>query len=606
MMNDDGMKIGRGLMIMIIVGIFSIPTSITVSAFSEEGNFFETNDIAFWLTLNNDYYDKSINRYLVYSNIQPIYVPSSCYDEQMIYSNIVYSGNTAFDFLTYFQTGDMESVEDLNLNDENSDCHVRMSLWVLCLDWNVPPVTPPYTQPYSLLSKSRTLDGVYYGWDLQLRRPVGTSGGQLLLKIGNEFPDDPDIVDLDPVSDFGENNYYFFGKWMYVRAGWDFFPNGGSQGQDWGIAFIETTFKDEQNQIIKTYRDSIVIDSLPTSSEAGLYIGRDSEQNEGSNYAGMMDEVEISRGKPFFLYENDYTLSQYWNNIFLGRRWSLPHEDMIAYYNFENIEDKYSIQYGQSCTMFFDGAHFTPHNGIIEGGTYDPITTNSWDGSTAFSLDGNVYGRIKEKIDGWSNYEGNFMLSGWSKDNRPKVLELGCTFSKQGISENDMVLLSQYATEVEVGFPTIYHPYGYKIGIDTYGILFADIVINENIYTLEIGTQINLNSWYRCLLHLEKQVVDEDTYRIDMFLTLWELTGNDWTEIQYDVYQYTYLLEYPFIIGDIYPPYITKDAIIGGTWNYMQYSTVVDKFVGKIDDVKWFKSEAYDVFGYDKYHVYGS
>jgi hypothetical protein len=45
------------------------------------------------------------------------------------------------------------------------------------------------------------------------------------------------------------------------------------------------------------------------------------------------------------------------------------------------------------------------------------------------------------------------------------------------------------------------------------------------------------------------------------------------------------------------------DPIIGGTWDTNLNNVVVDKFVGKIDDAKWYKSLAFDVRGYNKYFV---
>ncbi|MDG6226112.1 MAG: hypothetical protein QCI82_11450, partial [Candidatus Thermoplasmatota archaeon] len=405
-----------GILILIMVGTMLLPSSLLVSGFSDDGNFFETDDIALWLNFNDDIFDKSNNRYETCSYNPPIYLTSECYDEKMFGT---FYGDPTTNYLNYVRVTGNQAINDLSLNDESTDCHIRISLWVRCQVWGYPPPAPPLISPYSLLSKSDHINGEYVGWDLQIDQVTLTGAIIFKLSVPN-YPYAPVVLDLDPVIDFGESSSFFYDEWILIRAGWDFFPNGGSEGEDWGIAFLEAIFKNDfQNQEFSIYRDSTTIYNLPRSANRDLYVGRDSEIGvQETNFAGMMDQVQISRGKPVEISETEYESdpSLYWDQRISSKNCSLPHEDMIAYYNFENIEDKASIQYDQNCTMFFDGAHLTPHNGIIEGGTYDPAETTSWDGSTAFTLDGDVYGRVLEDVDGWDSSGGGFMLGGWSKD----------------------------------------------------------------------------------------------------------------------------------------------------------------------------------------------
>ena len=591
-----------GILILIMVGTMLLPSSLLVSGFSDDGNFFETDDIAFWLNFNDDYTDKSVNRYSMAANGAVTYTDSFCYDERMVHS-------FPPSYIKYFWTNSAQAVTDLNLNNEETDCHIRMSMWVQSDQWHQNP-----GRPFSLLSKANINNNYYFGWELEIGQILGW--GSIRLRISDQTnPLSTQIVELLP-SDFNEENDFFF-RPIFIRAGWDFFPDDG-----WGVAFIEAIIKEDNgfgNSDLCIYRASESIISLPISSSSQLHVGRSSifTNDPNTNFGGYMDQVQISRGKPFELLINqgDYVNNpkSYWELHNTDKNCSLPHEDMIAYYNFENIEDKASIQYDQNCTMFFDGAHLTPHNGIIEGGIYDPAETTSWDGSTAFTLDGDVYGRVLEDVDGWDYSGGGFMLGGWSKDNREKVIEVGCAFMQEDASEGDMILLSKFAYEVIVGFPSQFIPYGYKIGIDSDGGLFATVAINKTEYTLQVTSPVQPDTWYRCLLRVEKYTPNDYDYHIDLNLTLWQLTGNGWIELSYTVYNYHHEYYYyappggivGWWINDISDPWNDKDVIIGGTWHTIHSDTVIDKFVGRIDDVKWFKSESYNVWDYDQFNVMG-
>ncbi|HHD16810.1 MAG TPA: hypothetical protein ENK47_08880 [Euryarchaeota archaeon] len=150
--------------------------------------------------------------------------------------------------------------------------------------------------------------------------------------------------------------------------------------------------------------------------------------------------------------------------------------------------------------------------------------------------------------------------------------------------------------------------YGYKIGIDDNSNLFADLAINYSTTRIPITTYtVQPNTWYKCLLYLEKYVIN-DVYYIDAEVKIWEYSGGSWVLRGSATYSYShekYLYGYPpmWRVNDI-TDWWWGDAVIGGTWDSNLNMVVIDKFEGKIDDAKWYKSLAFDVRGYNKYFVY--
>jgi len=588
------MTIYGTLMVMVVSSLFIIQSD-DVTGFSTDGDFFETDDILFWLNFNDDIEDKSVNRYNVISDKEVDYENSFVYDEKMM----------NFTDEQYLYLTSESSIEELNLNQVDTDCFMRISFWMDADD--VKGGTNNHIMP--LVSKYNTSDSVnYYGWEIELENWQNGGGGRIRFKVSNiENTTQPYFLSIDPFNDFNLPKSYFYNR-SFVRAGWDFNPNTG-QGAH-GHLWMELMIKNDTNsQKIDIYRNDMEIINLPLSSSHALHIGRHSRSNVGYYYEGILEELCISRGQPFPPLPSgappNMGMWEYHNITH-----SLPHENEIAYYNFENVELKESLTYDDECYMFFDGAHAVPHNGMIVADEYEGSL--SYDNSECLVLDGEIYGQIKKDIDEWWISGGDLHLEGWPKSdgqNNKKTFEIGCVFKKTGSSQYDMILLSKFGLFRVLGAPD--KTYGYKIGIDTDGYLFADLGINWTVVSFQMdNATVQGDTWYKCQLTVEKYVIN-NVYYVDMALDLWRYMGASWNHVGRDVYQYSHPRWYDtswiptWRINDI-TDWWMGDAIIGGTWDSNTNRVVVDKFEGMIDDAKWFKTSAYDLRGLNKFKTYNA
>ncbi len=580
------MTIYGTLMVMVVSSLFIIQSD-DVFGFSTNGDFFETDDILFWLNFNDDIEDKSVNRYDVTSVNDVDYENSFVYDEKMM----------NFTDEQYLYLTSESSIDELNLNQVETDCFMRISFWMDADD--VEGGTINHIMP--LVSKYNTSDSLnYYGWEMELENWQNGGFGRIRFKVSNaQDTDSPFMVFLDP-SDFALSSSYFYNK-TFVRCGWDFDSSSGN-----GVLWLEAIIKeDTSSQTIKIYRNCIEMLSLPLSSSHALHVARHSRFGLGYYYKGLFEELCISRGGP----TNYFSLMNK-NVLWAQHNYSLPHENEIAYYNFENVELKESLTYDDECYMFFDGAHAVPHNGMIVADEYEGSL--SYDNSECLVLDGDIYGQIKKDIDDWWISGGDLHLEGWPKSdgqNNKKTFEIGCVFKKTGSSQYDMILLSKFGLFRVLGAPD--KAYGYKIGIDTDGYLFADLGINWTVVSFQMdNATVQGDTWYKCQLTVEKYVIN-NVYYVDMALDLWRYMGASWNHVGRDVYQYSHPRWYDtswiptWRINDI-TDWWMGDAIIGGTWDSNTNMVVVDKFEGMIDDAKWFKTSAYDLRGLNKFKTYNA
>ncbi len=566
-----------------IRGIIIITTSIIMLAmvmepangFSTIGNFFETNDIICWLNFNDDHSDKSVNRYPATPSVLPVtHTSTICYDEKSV--------DFPSNLNQYFDFNSQAAIQRLNLNNGVEDCHVRISLWIdPDEDYGSTGATMGLVSKYI----DHQHGSVSSGWELELE-DINNGAGQLRFRIDNTVHQNKryDMVTITP-GFFNEEPNLFYGE-TFVIAGWDYSPVSHD-----GFIWLKAIIKSDPNTFT-VYRNFKPIFNLPSSTDFAMRVGDHSRASPGK-YVGLMDEFSITTG---------YTAGVFQEDLWGANIYSLPHENQIAYYNFENIENKNSITYDEQCNMFFDGAHVVPHNGKIVDENYQGASSSSWDNSDCLQLDGTNYGQIKKNIDGWGVSGGNFALSGWPKNNHIKECEVGCIFKMEGESENDQILQSKYGQFKYLG-GTVDH--GYKIGIDSSNKLFAALAINYSTIKIPINAyNVQLNTWYKCLLHIEKYVVGE-TYHIDVEVTIWEYSGGAWVQRGSTNYMYShekYVSGYPpmWRINDI-SDWWMGDAIIGGTWDSNINMVVIDGFEGKIDDAKWYKSLAFDLRGYNKY-----
>lgn len=609
----------KGIIIVILlitagtIGLITIP--FTGTGYSLVGDFFESQDIVFWLNFNgldNNTIpeDQSIFKHHVnkMGNWQTRY--SQLIEDELALE--INPNNPDSNYLYVPNTNEL----NLDFNDPYSAGaydHMRFSQWLNC-----PDTEQQRNRDALLMGKYDNGNG--QGWKLEMKA-AGTNfkwdeGGFRLSyndisstpvtgRAVDVFPwAFPEIrsyyeslypEDLDQAHEMGKR--FFYDKTLFVRAGWDkyYFPDNITL-----CMWVHVLVKD--SPISQNYfKTEVAFQISPSGPDPTRPLSNNANLIVGQKFEGTIDEVMISRfmhplfegllpDDPLGTKESREDLTETWN-------YSLPHQDMIFYYNFESVDQYDSLEYGLNATIFHDGATFNPKNGVIT--STDLISNSSWDGSNCLCLDGSTnYGLVHSGINSFSNSIADFGLDGYSSLGRDKFINMGSIFYINEGSDNEMVLLSSYYNETIIQFPgpPIVKHYGYILGLNTDNQLFFRYGIKQQLYEVLLQSPINISGWYKWNLNMTKNIVENQnnsyTVSIDFRLNVYELDFGVWKDADSTTFSYGN------VFNDllIYTPDIIRggDLIIGATNSNSNGSIKKHFFNGKIDDIFSFKEEAYN------------